>query len=331
MSDPIRVAVTGAAGQIGYAILFRIASGGLFGPNQQVRLQLLEIPAAEAALGGVVMEVRDAANPLLEGVVATSDPRKAFEGADWVFCIGSIPRKQGMERSELLALNGKIFVEQGRAIAEAGSPNVRVLVVGNPCNTNAWIAKEAGSRLPADRWFAMTRLDENRAKARLAEKAAVPVGQVDRLAVWGNHSPTMYPDFTHARIGGRPVTEVIRDRAWLEGEFLKSVQQRGAEVLKARGLSSAASAAHAALDTVRTLHEGTRPGDWTSVAVSSDGSYGVPQGLMCSFPVKALGGGKWEIVPGLKLDDFGQKKLAATVAELEEERVAAAKAVGLKI
>jgi len=331
VSDPIRVAVTGAAGQIGYAILFRIASGGLFGPNQQVRLQLLEIPAAEAALGGVVMEVRDAANPLLEGVVATSDPRKAFEGADWVFCIGSIPRKQGMERSELLALNGKIFVEQGRAIAEAGSPNVRVLVVGNPCNTNAWIAKEAGSRLPADRWFAMTRLDENRAKARLAEKAAVPVGQVDRLAVWGNHSPTMYPDFTHARIGGRPVTEVIRDRAWLEGEFLKSVQQRGAEVLKARGLSSAASAAHAALDTVRTLHEGTRPGDWTSVAVSSDGSYGVPQGLMCSFPVKALGGGKWEIVPGLKLDDFGQKKLAATVAELEEERVAAAKAVGLKI
>jgi len=331
VSDPIRVAVTGAAGQIGYAILFRIASGGLFGPNQQVRLQLLEIPAAEAALGGVVMEVRDAANPLLEGVVATSDPRKAFEGADWVFCIGSIPRKQGMERSELLALNGKIFVEQGRAIAEAGSPSVRVLVVGNPCNTNAWIAKEAGSRLPADRWFAMTRLDENRAKARLAEKAAVPVGQVDRLAVWGNHSPTMYPDFTHARIGGRPVTEVIRDRAWLEGEFLKSVQQRGAEVLKARGLSSAASAAHAALDTVRTLHEGTRPGDWTSVAVSSDGSYGVPQGLMCSFPVKALGGGKWEIVPGLKLDDFGQKKLAATVAELEEERVAAAKAVGLKI
>lgn len=325
------MAVTGAAGQIGYAILFRIASGGLFGPQQKICLQLLEIPAAEKALEGVVMEVRDAASPLLTDVVATSDPKKAFAGADWVFCIGSIPRKQGMERAELLGLNGKIFVEQGRAIAEVGSKNVRVLVVGNPCNTNAWIAKQSGSSLPADRWFAMTRLDENRAKARLAEKAGVPVGQVDRLAVWGNHSPTMYPDFTHARIGGKPAAEVIRDRAWLEGDFLRSVQQRGAEVLKARGLSSAASAAHAALDTVRTLHEGTPEGDWTSVAVSSDGSYGVPKGLMCSFPIKALGGGKWEIVQGLKLDDFGQKKLAGTVAELEEERAAAAKAVGLPI
>ena len=331
MSDSIRVAVTGAAGQIGYAIVFRIASGGLFGPQQKVRLQLLEIPAAETALQGVVMEVRDAANPLLTDVVATSDPRKAFEGADWVFCIGSIPRKQGMERAELLGLNGKIFVEQGRVISEVGSQNARVLVVGNPCNTNAWIAKQSGPGLPADRWFAMTRLDENRAKARLAEKAMVPVGQVDRLAVWGNHSPTMYPDFTHARIGGKPATEVIRDRAWLEGDFLRSVQQRGAEVLKARGLSSAASAAHAALDTVRTLHEGSKEGDWTSVAVSSDGSYGVPRGLMCSFPIKALGKGKWEIVQGLKLDDFGQKKLAGTVAELEEERAAAAKAAGLNI
>jgi malate dehydrogenase len=185
--------------------------------------------------------------------------------------------------------------------------------------------------LPADRWFAMTRLDENRAKARLAERAGVPVGQVDRLAIWGNHSPTMYPDFANARIGGKPVTEVIRDRAWLEGDFLKSVQQRGAEVLKARGLSSAASAAHAALDTVRTLHEGTKEGDWTSVAVSSDGSYGVPKGLMCSFPVRGLGKGGWEIVQGLKLDEFGQKKLAATVAELEDERAAAAKAVGLAV
>jgi len=331
MSEVMRVAVTGAAGQIGYAILFRIASGGLFGPAQRVRLQLLEVPAAEAALGGVVMEVRDAAHPLLEDVVATADPRQAFDRADWVFCIGSIPRKPGMERAELLGLNGKIFVEQGKVIAEVGSARVRVLVVGNPCNTNAWIAKQSGSKLPADRWFAMTRLDENRAKARLAEKAGVSVGQVDRLAVWGNHSPTMYPDFTNARIGGKPATEVIRDRAWLEGDFLKSVQQRGAEVLKARGLSSAASAAHAAIDTVRTLHEGTKEGDWTSVAVSSDGSYGVPKGLMCSFPVKALGKGKWEIVQGLKLDGFGQKKLAATVAELEEERGAAARAVGLAI
>lgn len=331
MSGTLRVAVTGAAGQIGYAIVFRIASGGLFGPQQKVRLQLLEVPAAETALQGVVMEVRDAASPILEDIVATSDPKKAFEGADWTFCIGSIPRKQGMERSELLGLNGKIFVEQGRVISEVASRNARVLVVGNPCNTNAWIAKQSGTGLSPDRWFAMTRLDENRAKARLAEKAGVPVGQVDRLAIWGNHSPTMYPDFTNARIGGKPATEVIKDRGWLEGDFLKSVQQRGAEILKARGLSSAASAAHAALDTVRTLHEGTKPGDWTSVAVSSDGSYGVPQGLMCSFPIKALGGGKWEVVQGLKLDDFGQKKLAATVAELQEERAAAAKAVGLSV
>ncbi|NBR45533.1 MAG: malate dehydrogenase [Verrucomicrobia bacterium] len=329
MKEVIRVAVTGAAGQIGYAIVFRIASGGLFGSQQKVRLQLLEVPAAETALQGVVMEIRDAANPLLEDILATSDPRKAFEGADWTFCIGSIPRKPGMERAELLGLNGKIFVEQGRILSEVASPDARVLVVGNPCNTNAWIARQSGPGLPADRWFAMTRLDENRARARLAEKAGVPVGQVDRLAVWGNHSPTMYPDFTNARIGGKPVTDVIRDRAWLEGDFLRSVQQRGAEVLKARGLSSAASAAHAALDTVRTLHQGTKEGDWTSVAVTSDGSYGVPRGLMCSFPVRAVGGGKWEIVPGLKLDDFGQKKLAATVAELEEERAAAAKAVGL--
>ena len=331
MSDVIRIAVTGAAGQIGYAIVFRIASGGLFGPQQKVRLQLLEVPPAEAALQGVVMELRDTAGPLLSEVVATTDPRKAFEGADWVLCIGSVPRKPGMERSELLGLNGKIFVEQGRVIAEVGSKNARVLVVGNPCNTNAWIAKQSGPGLPTDRWFAMTRLDENRAKARLAEKAGVPVEQVDRLAVWGNHSPTMFPDFANARIGGKPVAEVIRDRAWLQGDFLKSVQQRGAEVLKARGLSSAASAAHAALDTVRTLHEGTRPGDWTSVAVSSDGSYGVPKGLMCSFPIRALGQGRWEIVQGIPLDEFGQHKLAATVGELEEERAAAAKAVGLSI
>ena len=331
MSDVIRVAVTGAAGQIGYAIVFRIASGGLFGPQKKVRLQLLEVPAAEAALQGVVMELRDTASPFLGEVVATADPKKAFEGADWVLCIGSIPRKPGMERSELLGLNGKIFVEQGRVISEVGSKNARVLVVGNPCNTNAWIAKQSGPGLSADRWFAMTRLDENRAKARLAEKAGVPVEKVDRLAVWGNHSPTMFPDFGNARIGGQPAVGVIQDRAWLEGDFLKSVQQRGAEVLKARGLSSAASAAHAALDTVRTLHEGTPSGDWTSVAVSSDGSYGVPQGLMCSFPIRALGQGKWEIVQGLNLDEFGQKKLAATVAELEEEKSAAAKAVGLPI
>ena len=329
MSTPVRVAVTGAAGQIGYALVFRIASGGLFGPEQKVRLQLLEVPQAENALQGVVMELRDGAFPLLDGIVATSEPAQAFEGADWTLCVGSIPRKPGMERSELLGLNGKIFVQQGKVLAEVAAREAKVLVVGNPCNTNAWIAMQSGQSLPADRWFAMTRLDENRAKARLAERAGVGVHQVDRLAVWGNHSPTMYPDFTNARIGGKSAIDVIQDRSWLEGDFLKSVQQRGAEVLKARGLSSAASAANAAIDTVRTLHAGTSEGNWTSVAVCSDGSYGVPKGLMCSFPVKAHGEGKWEIVQGLKLDDFGQKKLAATVAELEEERTAAAQAVGI--
>ncbi|CAM8635131.1 Mdh Malate/lactate dehydrogenases [Candidatus Methylacidiphilaceae bacterium] len=329
MSDVMRVAVTGAAGQIGYALVFRIASGGLFGPNQKVRLQLLEVPAAENALQGVVMELRDGACPLVEEIIATTDPKRAFEGADWTLCVGSIPRKPGMERSELLGLNGKIFVQQGKDLAAVASKEARVLVVGNPCNTNAWIARQAGQGLPEDRWFAMTRLDENRAKARLAEKAGVSVRAVDRLAIWGNHSTTMYPDFTNARISGKAATEVIQDRAWLEGDFLKSVQQRGAEVLKARGLSSAASAAHAAVDTVRTLHDGTKAGDWTSVAVCSDGSYGVPKGLMCSFPIEAAGKGKWKIVQGLKLDEFGKAKLAATVAELEEERAAAAAAVGL--
>jgi malate dehydrogenase len=329
MSDVMRVAVTGAAGQIGYALVFRIASGGLFGPNQRVRLQLLEVPAAENALQGVVMELRDGACPLVEEIVATTDPKRAFEGADWTLCVGSIPRKPGMERSELLGLNGKIFVQQGKDLAAVASKEARVLVVGNPCNTNAWIARQAGQGLSEDRWFAMTRLDENRAKARLAEKVGVSVRDVDRLAIWGNHSTTMYPDFTNARISGKAATEVIQDRAWLEGDFLKSVQQRGAEVLKARGLSSAASAAHAAVDTVRTLHDGTKAGDWTSVAVCSDGSYGVPKGLMCSFPIEASGKGKWKIVQGLKLDEFGKAKLAATVAELEEERAAAAAAVGL--
>ncbi len=329
MSDVMRVAVTGAAGQIGYALVFRIASGGLFGPNQRVRLQLLEVPAAENALQGVVMELRDGACPLVEEIVATTDPKRAFEGADWTLCVGSIPRRPGMERSELLGLNGKIFVQQGKDLAAVASREARVLVVGNPCNTNAWIARQAGQGLPEDRWFAMTRLDENRAKARLAEKAGVSVRAVERLAIWGNHSTTMYPDFTNARINGKAATEVIQDRAWLEGDFLKSVQQRGAEVLKARGLSSAASAAHAAVDTVRTLHDGTKAGDWTSVAVCSDGSYGVPKGLMCSFPIEAAGKGKWKIVQGLKLDEFGKAKLAATVAELEEERAAAAAAVGL--
>ena len=329
MSDVMRVAVTGAAGQIGYALVFRIASGGLFGPNQRVRLQLLEVPVAENALQGVVMELRDGACPLVEEIVATTDPKRAFEGADWTLCVGSIPRKPGMERSELLGLNGKIFVQPGKDLAAVASKEARVLVVGNPCNTNAWIARQAGQGLPEDRWFAMTRLDENRAKARLAEKAGVSVRAVDRLAIWGNHSTTMYPDFTNARISGKAATEVIQDRAWLEGDFLKSVQQRGAEVLKARGLSSAASAAHAAVDTVRTLHDGTKAGDWTSVAVCSDGSYGVPKGLMCSFPIEASGKGKWKIVQGLKLDEFGKAKLAATVAELEEERAAAAAAVGL--
>jgi malate dehydrogenase len=324
-NTPIRVAVTGAAGQIGYSLLFRIASGALFGPNQPVILHLIEIPDEKAmkALNGVIMELEDCAFPLLKGCVPTSDPNEGFRGVNWALLVGSVPRKAGMERKDLLTINGNIFTGQGRAIQKNAASDVRVLVVGNPCNTNCLIAARNAPDVPRDRFFAMTRLDENRAKSQLAQKAGVLVREVDRLAIWGNHSSTMFPDFYNARISGRPVTEVITDDAWLRGDFIATVQQRGAAIIKARGLSSAASAANAAIDTVRSLAFGTPPDDWTSVAVYSDGSaYGVEKDLITSFPIVAQPGARWEIVHDLPLADFSREKIQATIDELKEEREA---------
>lgn len=318
---PIRVAVTGAAGQIGYSLLFRIASGAMFGPDQPVILHLIEIPDEKAlnALQGVCMELEDCAFPLLKGLVPTASLEEGFKGVNWALLVGAVPRKAGMERKDLLGINGKIFISQGRAIARHAAGDVRVLVVGNPCNTNALIARHHASGVPAERFFAMTMLDENRAKTQLAKKAAVDVTAVTHMAVWGNHSSTMFPDFFHARIHGRPVPEVIGHRAWLENDFLTTVQQRGAAIIKARGLSSAASAANAVIDTVRRLTTPTPGDDWFSVAVSSPGDYGIEPGLMFSYPVRS-DGRNWSIVQGLSLNDFSRAKLAATEAELKEER-----------
>lgn len=317
--EVIRVAVTGAAGQIGYALLFRIASGSMFGPDQPVALSLLELPQAESALRGVVMELEDCAFPLLADIVPTTDQAEAFRGVNWALLVGSVPRKQGMERKDLLGINGKIFIGQGKAIEASAASDVRVLVVGNPCNTNCLIAMSNAPGVPRDRWHAMTRLDENRAKSQLAKRAGVPVSRVTNLAVWGNHSATQYPDFVRAKIAGKPATEAISDRAWLEGDFIKTVQQRGAEIIKARGASSAASAANAVVDSVRSLVGLTAPGDWNSVCVCSDGSYGVEKGLISSFPIRSDGKG-WQIVQGLDIDAFSRAKIDATVAELKEER-----------
>lgn len=321
MKKPISVAVTGAAGQIGYSLLFRIASGALFGPDQPVSLRLIEIPdeKAMAALGGVCMELDDCAFPLLHGITATSSIDEGFSGVNWAILVGSVPRKAGMERKDLLSINGKIFTGQGQAMQKNAASDVRVLVVGNPCNTNCLIAMNNAKDVPSDRWFAMTRLDENRAKTQLAQKAGVQVSGVSNLAIWGNHSSTMYPDFFNAKIGGKAVTDVIADTAWLKGEFLATVQQRGAAIIKARGLSSAASAANAAIDTVRSLTTPTASGDWTSVAVCSDGSYGIEKGLLFSYPIRS-NGSAWEIVQGVALDPFSREKIAATEAELREER-----------
>jgi malate dehydrogenase len=318
-TTPIRVAVTGAAGQIGYALLFRVASGALFGPNQPLILHLIEIEPALAALQGVVMELDDCAFPLLKGVVPTADLNEGFKGVNWCLLVGSVPRKQGMERKDLLGINGKIFVGQGQAIQRNAASDVRILVVGNPCNTNCFICMNNAPSVPRDRWFAMTRLDENRAKSQLAKKASVDVTAVTHLAVWGNHSSTMYPDFYNARIHGRPLTEVIGHHEWLHNEFIKTVQQRGAAVINARGASSAASAANAVVDTVRALTQPTAQGDWFSVAVCSDGSYGVEKGLISSFPIRS-NGQKWEIVQGLPLNEFSRGKIDTTVNELKEER-----------
>ena len=321
MTAPLRVAVTGAAGQIGYSILPRIAAGEAFGKDRPVVLQLLEIPAEgpQKALRGVAMELDDCAFPLLRGMVLTDDPREAFAQADWCILIGSKPRGPGMERAELLTDNGKIFVEQGSAIDEVASDEARVVVVGNPCNTNCMIAAAQARRLGPERFTAMTRLDQNRARTQLAQKAGVPITEVEDIIIFGNHSPTMFADFTNARIGGSPARDVIRDAAWLEGEFLATVGKRGAAIIEARGLSSAASAANAALDHVRSLNT---PGDTIhSVAVRSDGSYGFDEGVWASVPVRTTAPGTYEVVrEGFEHDDFARAKIAATNAELVEER-----------
>ena len=319
MKPPIKVAVTGAAGQIGYALLFRIASGQMFGPDQPLALHLIEIPAALGALDGVVMELQDCAFPLLESIVPTADLNEGFRDVNWALLVGSVPRKAGMERKDLLGINGKIFTGQGQAIQKNAASDVRVLVVGNPCNTNCLIAMNNAKEIPSDRWFAMTRLDENRARAQLAHKAGTVITSVTNMAIWGNHSSTQYPDFYNARIDNRPANEVIGDEKWLQETFIATVQQRGAAVLKARGLSSAASAANAIINTVFSLTNETPGSDWHSVAVCSDGSYDVEKGLISSFPVRVRGG-KWEIVQGVPINDFSRKKIDASVAELKEEK-----------
>ena len=316
---PIRVAVTGAAGQIGYSLLFRIASGAMFGPDQPVILHLIEIEPALPTLQGVVMELDDCAFPLLKGIVPTSSLDEGFKGVNWALLVGSVPRKAGMERKDLLGINGKIFIGQGQAIQRNASRDVRVLVVGNPCNTNCLIAMNNAKDIPQNRFFAMTRLDENRAKAQLAKKAGVDFTAVTNLAVWGNHSATQYPDFYDAKISGRAATDVIKDEAWLKGEFITTVQQRGAAIIKARGSSSAASAANAVVDTVHSLVTPTPKGDWNSVCIPSDGSYGIEKGLICSFPVRADHDG-YSIVQGVPVNEFSKGKIDATVNELKEEK-----------
>lgn len=319
MKTPLRVAVTGAAGQISYSLLFRIASGAMFGDDQPVHLNLIEIEPAMKALEGVVMELDDCAFPLLKSVTPTSDINTGFKDVNWALLVGSVPRKAGMERSDLLGINGKIFVGQGKAIEKNAAPDVRILVVGNPCNTNCLIARANAKAIPDDRWFAMTRLDENRAKSQLAQKAGVDVTQVTNTAIWGNHSPTMFPDFYNAKIEGKPAHQVIADEAWLKETFVPKVGKRGAEIIQARGASSAASAANAVVDTVRSLSTRTAYGDWTSVAVVSDGSYKIERGIICSFPVRS-NGSSWEIVQGLPVNDYARGKIDASVRELTEEK-----------
>ena len=327
MKTPIKVAVTGAAGQIGYALLFRIASGQMFGTDQPLALHLIEIPDALGALDGVVMELHDCAFPLLESVVPTADLNEGFRDVNWALLVGSVPRKAGMERKDLLGINGKIFIGQGQAIEKNAASDVRVLVVGNPCNTNCLIAMNNAKEIRSDRWFAMTRLDENRARAQLAHKAGVGIGLVTNMTIWGNHSSTQYPDFYNARIDNRPANEVIGDEKWLKEEFIATVQQRGAAVIKARGLSSAGSAANAVIDTVFSLTNDTPGNDWHSVAVCSDGSYDVEKGLISSFPVRVRGG-KWEIVQELPINDFSRTKIDASVTELKEEKSLVAELLG---
>ena len=317
--EPLRVAVTGAAGQIGYALLFRIASGQMFGPDQPVILHLIEIEPALPALEGVCMELDDCAFPLLKAPVPTAALDAGFNGVNWALLVGSVPRKQGMERGDLLGINGKIFTGQGQAIQNNAANDVRTLVVGNPCNTNCLIAMNNAPDVPNDRWFAMTRLDENRAKTQLAQKASVDVTAVTNMAIWGNHSATQYPDFTNAKINGLAAAEAVNDQEWLEGDFIKTVQQRGAQIIRARGASSAASAANAVVDSIDSITNPTAGGDFHSVCLCSDGSYGVDEGLISSFPIRNVAG-QFDIVQGVQLDAFSQGKLDATVNELKEER-----------
>jgi malate dehydrogenase len=322
MADAIRVTVTGAAGQVAYAMLGRLACGEVFGPKQKVILQLLEIPQAMQTLEGVAMELNDCSFPTLQDIVLTDDANKAFDGCNWALLVGAFPRKQGMERKDLLGTNGKIFVGQGKALAAKAAKDVHILVVGNPCNTNCLVAYNNGRDIPAERWTAMTRLDHNRARNALAKKAGVADEDVTCVTIWGNHSNTQYPDFTNAKIKGKPATEVITDRAWLETTFVPQCQNRGAAVIKARGSSSALSAANGALDHVKSLLQPTPANDWLSAAVVANGEYGVPKGLVFSYPCKCDGKANLKVVEGVKLDAFGQQKFQATLKELEEEKEA---------
>ena len=320
MTTPLNVTVTGAAGQIGYQLLFRIASGQLFGPETPVVLRLLEIEPAMKSLEGVVMELDDCAFPLLSGIEATSDLKHAFDGTNWALLVGSIPRKAGMERGDLLNVNGGIFKPQGQAIAANAASDVRILVVGNPCNTNCLIARSNAPEVPGDRWFAMTRLDQNRAETQLAKKAGAPVKDVKNLAIWGNHSATQFPDFTNATIAGKKATEAISDHAWLEGEFITTVQKRGAAIIEAPGLSSAASAANAAIDTVVSLTTPTASDDCVSVAVTSSGEYGVPEGLTFGLPISVDAKGAWHVKEGFEVNEFAAGRIKVTTDELLSER-----------
>jgi len=316
---PIQVAVTGAAGQIGYALIFRIASGQMFGADQPIVLRMLEIEPAMKSLEGVAMELDDCAFPMLAGMELTSKAEEAFEGANWALLVGSVPRKAGMERGDLLSVNGGIFGPQGKAIAKTASSDVRILVVGNPCNTNCYIARLNAPDIPAERWFAMTRLDENRARIQLAKKAKAPVAALSNVAIWGNHSATQYPDAANARIAGLPVFEVISDHGWLKGKFIETVQKRGAAVIEARGASSAGSAASAVIDSVQSIRNPTPWGDWHSLAVVSHGEYNVPEGLQFGYPVRS-DGVRWEVVPDLKHDDDAWNRIKKTTEELLQER-----------
>ena len=322
MKPPVRVTVTGAAGQISYGLLFRIAAGNMLGPDQPVILQLLEIPPAMNALNGVVMELNDCAFPLLDSIVATDDANVAFADSEYALLVGAMPRKKGMLRKDLLEANSKIFSAQGKAINDNAKTDIRVLVVGNPANTNALITAANAPNIKHGNITAMTRLDHNRAISLLSDKMGASSNEVKKMTIWGNHSATQYPDFTNAKIKGQPVTEVISDHDWLKGEFISTVQKRGAAIIKARGLSSAASAANAVVDTVSSLTNETAAGDWHSVAVCSPGAYGIEQGLMASMPIRTNADGSWSVVEGVPVDEFSQGKLDATINELLEEKAA---------